>query len=87
MSDVSNTVSNAILEIVRLRVPDASEIKLEHELVRDLALGSLDLAELSATIEVQLKQSIFDDVSMQGFLTVGELVEFCEQASATTKSV
>lgn len=80
MTPAARVITEAILEVVRLRDPQATEVRLDQELVGDLALGSLDLAELAATIEVRLDRPLFDDVAMNGFLTVGELVEFCEQA-------
>lgn len=82
MTPAARVITEAILEVVRLRDPQANEIRLDHELVNDLALGSLDLAELAATLEVRLDRPLFDDVAMNGFVTVGELVEFCEQAQS-----
>ena len=80
MSDAARLVTEAVLEIVRMRVPETAAVELDQELIRDLGLGSLDLAELAATLEVKLDRPLFDDVSMNGFLTVRELAEFCEQA-------
>jgi acyl carrier protein len=77
---VATQVVEAVLDVVRLRAPTTSEVRLDQQLVRDLSLGSLDLAELAASIEVKLDAVIFDGVAMQGFVTVGELVEHCEQA-------
>jgi len=79
VTPVAAQVIEAILAVVRLRAPDTAEVTTDQELVRDLLLASLDLAELAASIEVKLDAAIFDGVAMQGFVTVGELVEHCEQ--------
>jgi len=76
---VAAQVVEAVLDVVRLRAPDTREVRLDQELVRDLSLASLDLAELAASLEVKLDAVIFDGVAMQGFVTVGDLVEHCEQ--------
>jgi acyl carrier protein len=79
MTAVAPQVVEAVLDVVRLRAPETREIGLDQELARDLLLASLDLAELAASIEVKLDAAIFDGVAMQGFVTVGELVEHCER--------
>jgi len=68
--------------VVRLRVPEARDVRLDQQLADDLRLASLDLAELGARIEVELGQPVFDGVAMQGFVTVGDLVAHCEDAMA-----
>lgn len=85
MSQTVKTVTDAILEIVRMRAPDTREVRVDQHLVRDLALASLDLAELGATLENALDAPLFDGVAMQGFVTVGDLVEHCDQVLAETR--
>lgn len=84
--NVANVITETILGIVRQRLPAFAEVRLEQQLVRDLALGSLDLAELAAMLETKLDRALFDDVAINGFLTVGELVEFCETSSAPSEA-
>ena len=77
---VHDVIAAAVLAVVRLRAPDTASVRADQELVRDLALGSLDLAELASRIEVALGCDVFDGVAMVGFVTVGDLVEHCELA-------
>jgi acyl carrier protein len=82
MTQTAKVVVDTILAVVRLRAPDAGDVRLDQQLADDLHLASLDLAELGARIEVELGQPVFDGVAMQGFVTVGDLVAHCEEVMA-----
>ena len=86
MTRARAVILDAVLAVVRLRLPETTEVRDDQQLVGELGLASLDLAELGATIEVKLGHPVFDGVAMQGFVTVGDLVEHCEQALAVAAS-
>ena len=86
MTRARAVILDAVLAVVRLRLPETTEVRDDQQLVGELGLASLDLAELGATIEVELGHPVFDGVAMQGFVTVGDLVEHCEQALAEAAS-
>ena len=82
MTGTAKVVVDTVLAVVHLRDPDAREVRLDHDLADDLKLASLDLAELGATLEVELGHPVFEGVAMQGFVTVGDLVAHCEEVIA-----
>ena len=57
---------------------DASKITMEAELIADLGINSLDLADLVFTCEEKFNITIGDD-ELQGFSTVGDIVAFLEK--------
>ncbi len=54
---------------------NADDIKLEAELVNDLGINSLELADLVLLCEERFDITIADD-ELQKFVTVGDVVEF-----------
>jgi acyl carrier protein len=54
---------------------NAEDIKLEAELVNDLGINSLELADLVLLCEERFDITISDD-DLHKFITVGDVVEF-----------
>ncbi len=54
---------------------NAEDIKLEAELVNDLGINSLELADLVLLCEERFDITIADD-ELQKFVTVGDVVDF-----------
>ena len=77
MPDTEKTVVNAIRGLLKRRKTDAGEVDLNADLYEDLALDSLEVAELSAVLEDDLGS----DPYSQGVVprTVGEVVEFYDK--------
>ncbi len=88
MTSIETLVQTKVLEIVRLRRPEAKSVSAPQELRADLGLDSLDLAQLGAELESAIGAPIFDDVAIGAILTVGDLTEVCAQngAGAEAKS-
>jgi acyl carrier protein len=60
---------------------EESEIRLEAELINDLGINSLELADLILLCEEQFKISIKDE-DIHKFITVGDVVTYLETISA-----
>ena len=58
-----------------------ADVKPEAELVNDLGINSLELADLVLLCEEKFGIEISDD-EVREFLTVGDVVEYLEQATA-----
>ncbi len=56
---------------------DAEKVTMEAELVADLGINSLDLADLVFNCEEKFNIEIKDE-ELQGFKTVGDIVKFLE---------
>jgi acyl carrier protein len=56
---------------------DEKDIKPEAELVNDLGINSLDLADLVLICEEEFEIEI-DDSSIRNFVTVGDVVTYLE---------
>ena len=56
---------------------DESEIKPEAELVNDLGVNSLELADLVLTCEEEFDIEI-EDAACRSFVTVGDVVKYLE---------
>ncbi len=56
---------------------DEKEIKPESELVNDLGINSLELADLVLTCEEEFNLEI-DDSAYRSFVTVGDVVTYLE---------
>ena len=54
---------------------NADDIKPEAELVNDLGINSLELADLIALCEERF-DIVIDDEDLQKFVTVGDVVDF-----------
>lgn len=67
-------VKNVLVEELHV---DASAITMEAELIADLGINSLDLADLAFTCEEKFDVTIADD-ELGNFKTVGDLVNFLE---------
>lgn len=57
---------------------DASDITMEAELVSDLNINSLELADLVLRCEEEFHTQISDD-DIHGFITVGDVVNYLEK--------
>ena len=68
------------LLVEELSVNEA-DIKPEAELVNDLGINSLELADLVLLCEEKFGIEISDD-EVREFLTVGDVVEYLEKATA-----
>ena len=57
---------------------EESEITLESELINDLGINSLELADLICICEDNFGIEIDDD-DLRGFITVGDVVKYLEE--------
>lgn len=60
-------------ELVKFTKKPANQIQLEHRLVEDLGLDSLDMVELAMAVEDALKIE-FPDEDMRRIRTVGDII-------------
>ncbi len=60
---------------------EESEIRLDAELINDLGINSLELADLILLCEEQFNISIKDE-DIHKFITVGDVVTYLETISA-----
>ncbi len=60
---------------------DAADIVMEAELINDLGINSLELADLILLCEEQFNISIKDE-DIHKFITVGDVVAYLEKISA-----
>ena len=60
---------------------DPSDVKPEAELVNDLGINSLELADLICLCEENFDIEIEDD-DLRGFITVGDVVKYLEEKTA-----
>ena len=57
---------------------EAAEITLEAELINDLGINSLELADLICACEEEFDLEINDD-DLRNFITVGDVVKYLEE--------
>ena len=57
---------------------EESEITLDSELINDLGINSLELADLVCNCEEEFGIEIDDD-DLRGFITVGDVVKYLEE--------
>ena len=57
---------------------EESEITLDSELINDLGINSLELADLVCSCEEEFGIEIDDD-DLRGFITVGDVVKYLEE--------
>ena len=60
---------------------EASEVTLEAELINDLGINSLELADLICACEEEFDLEIEDD-DLREFITVGDVVKYLEEKAA-----
>ncbi len=60
---------------------EASEITPESELINDLGINSLELADLICACEEEFNLEIEDD-DLREFITVADVVKFLEEKAA-----
>lgn len=77
MSSTESTVIAAIAGLLATRDAGDTPVRLDSNLAFDLELDSLELAELSATLEDELGSDPFADGEVQD--TVAELIAFYGQ--------
>jgi acyl carrier protein len=57
---------------------DAAEVTLDAELINDLGINSLELADLICACEEEFDLEIGDD-DLREFITVGDVVKYLEE--------
>jgi acyl carrier protein len=76
MTSYEQTIFAVLREIALQRHPDVPEIQKDHRLTYDLGLRSLDLAQLVATLELELRADPFAQlVPITSVRTVGDVCE------------
>lgn len=68
------TLKNLLVEELQL---DPNEIKMESELINDLGINSIELADLVLMCEDKFGLEIEDD-DIHQFITVGDVVNYLE---------
>jgi acyl carrier protein len=78
MADVESTVMSSVRSLVRRRANGDVQISLDADLWNDLGLDSLEVAELSATLE----EDLGSDPYSAGIIarTVREVLSFYESS-------
>jgi acyl carrier protein len=74
VADAEKTVLNAVRGLMRRRKDAQAEVNLDSELYEELQLDSLEVAELSATLEDDLGRDPYSEGLVPR--TVGEVIEF-----------
>jgi acyl carrier protein len=74
VADTQNTVVNAIRGLLSRRKDNKVDVDLNADLYEDLELDSLEVAELSATLEDELGSDPYSEGVVPR--TAGEVVEF-----------
>ena len=59
---------------------EASEVTLDAELINDLGINSLELADLICACEEEFDIEIGDD-DLREFITVGDVVKYLEEVA------
>ena len=77
MPEAEQTVVNAIRKLLRRRSSEATTVDRDADLYQDLALDSLEVAELSAALEDDLGSDPYSEGIVPR--TVGEVVDFYER--------
>jgi acyl carrier protein len=72
--EAEQTVVNAIRKLLRRRSSEPTQVDLDADLYQDLALDSLEVAELSAALEDDLGSDPYSEGVVPR--TVGEVVDF-----------
>lgn len=73
--EIENRVKSVLGKVFSVCDADTEDIKLEHELSKDLGLDSMDLVETMQEIEKEFYINVDDDI-MTNIETVGELVNY-----------
>jgi acyl carrier protein len=71
--DVEKAVKDAVLEVAKRKKPALREVGANQALFGDLGLGSLDLAEVVANLDMDLGVEPFATKSIADIRTVGDL--------------
>ena len=71
------TLKNLLVEELQL---DPEEIKMESELINDLGINSIELADLVLMCEDKFGLEIEDD-DIHKFITVGDIVNYLSEIS------
>ena len=74
MADTENVVVGALRSMLKRRKAGGAEVTVDADLYGDLGLDSLDVAELSATLEDELGSYPYSEGIVPR--TVGEVIEF-----------
>jgi acyl carrier protein len=73
---IYDAICARVLEIVQRKSPDLREIRLEARLLDELGLESLDIAELIATLELELGIDPFASrIPISRVRTVGDICD------------
>ena len=73
---MSETLKKYLVEELRV---NADDITMEAELIGDLGINSLELADLVLLCEERFNVTI-DDEDLHNFITVGDVVRYVEAA-------
>ena len=68
-------IKNLLMDELRV---EESKITLEAELINDLGINSLELADLICACEEEFDLEINDD-DLRNFITVGDVVKYLEE--------
>jgi acyl carrier protein len=75
--EAKETVLGAVKSLLKRRKAESLEVDLDADLYDDLALDSLEVAELSAVLEDDLGSDPYSEGSTPR--TIGEIVEFYDK--------
>ncbi len=79
MSEVFRTLQKVVAEIQRQQNYSVMEVSDSSELVNDLGLQSLDIAQLISTLEVELDIDPFSNgATLDSVITAGNLCQLYE---------
>ncbi len=74
MKELESTVCQIVLQIARRRQVNLERVLPAHNIIKDLGLESLELAELVAILDMETGREPFaKDVSIVSIQTVGDL--------------
>jgi acyl carrier protein len=77
VSEAKETVLGAVKGLLKRRKAESLEVDLDADLYDDLALDSLEVAELSAVLEDDLGSDPYSEGATPR--TIGEIVEFYDK--------
>lgn len=79
MNKIKNTINNVVREIQEQQSYPQIELKQEHNITRDLGFISLDIAQLIASLEMELGVDPFaQGVLLTEVTTIGKLYNVYE---------
>jgi len=74
MEDLKNMINEIILKIIKQRSQQVISVSQSHNLIADLGFGSMDIAQLVATLELKFNVDPFSkQISIADVRTVEDL--------------